>query len=415
MEFKNNAGSTVLLTLGLALIALTSACSPVRFDQTKSDGDAQKPSGCVSNCGTGSPSGGNPGGGNPSGTTPGGGNPGGGSPSGGVTGGLEETLYIQRSGKIDILFVIDNSPSMIPEQQEMGNRFQTFVNSLSGLDWQIVMTTTDANTGFPLRDFQGNGKILKPSMSNPAGLFSQTVQMTTGSGDERGIYVAREVLSRNEGGWIRAGSSVAVVLVSDEDSRSYGDRNLRGETITISPAMEAVDRASNFVNFLGSDSILKLKKVSFHSIVIRPPSYGDAQVSYVSGAFGGPVTSCLDTQRNQNISSGDTSYSGTGWYGAEYALASSQTGGVIGSVCESNYDSQLVSIGQNVQLSDDSVTLGCVPSTNPSVEIFGSAPSGCTVKAQLNGYKVSFVCEQTGAAAGLPSGTKVIVKYPSCK
>src|SRR4051794_20894940 len=57
--------------------------------------------------------------------------------------------------KTDILFVVDNSLSMAPEQKLLADGFHGFAQTLAGVDWQIGVTTTDTtSTGM-------GGKLVK--------------------------------------------------------------------------------------------------------------------------------------------------------------------------------------------------------------------------------------------------------------
>src|SRR5690606_8968839 len=82
-------------------------------------------------------------------------------------------LFFQKpvDGRVDILLVDDNSGSMSAEQNLLAQRFSTFISRLSGLDWQIGITTTDV-TNDPVNGLRGSllelsghpgQKILTPS------------------------------------------------------------------------------------------------------------------------------------------------------------------------------------------------------------------------------------------------------------
>src|SRR5262249_1335778 len=56
-----------------------------------------------------------------------------------------QDVAFNSSNKVDILVIVDNSNSMSVEQQNLGSRFNGFIQNLnnSGLDWQIAITNTD--------------------------------------------------------------------------------------------------------------------------------------------------------------------------------------------------------------------------------------------------------------------------------
>ena len=75
--------------------------------------------------------------------------------------------------KVDILFVDDNSASMYTEQTKMGDKFPDFADALSGLDFQIGITTTDLAQGGSLLPFPNGSTVLHPTMANYQNLFLQ--------------------------------------------------------------------------------------------------------------------------------------------------------------------------------------------------------------------------------------------------
>jgi hypothetical protein len=64
----------------------------------------------------------------------------------------------------DVLFVVDDSCSMLDKQIALGNTFTSFVGSRTG--WQIGVATTDGTAGGQLR-----GSVLAPSSPNQADLL----------------------------------------------------------------------------------------------------------------------------------------------------------------------------------------------------------------------------------------------------
>lgn len=137
---------------------------------------------------------------------------------------LREQEIFEQPGELrsaDILFVVDNSPSMDEEQRLLGENFQAFVAVLTATyaDFQIGITTTDvggADAGV-LR-----GGVLTPLTPDIAAAFEEAVAVgTDGSRDEQGLWAA--VLAadpiRNPG-FIRDEARLNVVFVSDEDDHS---------------------------------------------------------------------------------------------------------------------------------------------------------------------------------------------------
>jgi hypothetical protein len=281
---------------------------------------------------------------------------------------------------VDILFVDDNSKSMIIEQEKMGERFPNFLASIGGLDWRIAVTTTDIFAqGGNLLEFSPGLRILTPSMSGSDALFKSTIRRSEiGSGDERGIYAANLVIDRkSQNQFFRDSAHFAVVILSDEDERSYGG-TLSSGTQTIDP-LESYDFPetfkSNVTNKLGSS-----KTTSVHSIVIKP---GDS--------------ACKQMQDNQTH---------IGQYGTIYALLSQMTQGILGDICASDYGAQLATIGNQIVKHISSMKLACEPATGAGLEpvIIIKPQTSPATQGTINGDQIFF-------DHPLPAGTEISLKY----
>lgn len=142
------------------------------------------------------------------------------------------------NGKIDILFVIDNSGSMAPSQQAMADNINRFFEKFDakGFDYQIAVTTTDAwrtqfggaaslaqyrdglgstHTGFP---------IVTPNTPNRQSVFITNMkQGTSGNGDERAFQSLQSALDNQANkdlGFPRADAFFSVIVLSDGDDLS---------------------------------------------------------------------------------------------------------------------------------------------------------------------------------------------------
>jgi hypothetical protein len=128
-----------------------------------------------------------------------------------------------KRGIVDILIVVDDSGSMRQEQENLSDKLDDLLTYLDQTNWQIgVVTTTPKDrceiTLINYQDPQGNDR------------FRTAVQPgTRGSGQEHGIKESVNGLRCNENPWVRSDSTVAVLIVSDEDNCSNDGRNCRGE------------------------------------------------------------------------------------------------------------------------------------------------------------------------------------------
>ena len=121
----------------------------------------------------------------------------------------------------DILFVVDNSGSMIANQTQLANNFDTFINvfAASGVDYQIAFITTDSP------EFVGD--IITPLTPDPVAEATSQIAAIGYSGNhvEKGFELTYEATS--SGGdasigssFLRDGARLVVIWISDEDDFS---------------------------------------------------------------------------------------------------------------------------------------------------------------------------------------------------
>lgn len=124
-------------------------------------------------------------------------------------------------GSADILIVIDDSSSMVEEQKNLSTKMNALVESLKGVDWQIgVVTTTRVKDDDPEKC---KIKMIRSSDSDPDAKFKKAiVQTLAGSNKEEGIFQAVMGLKCPNAPWVRKLSTVAVLIVSDEDDCGSG-------------------------------------------------------------------------------------------------------------------------------------------------------------------------------------------------
>lgn len=275
--------------------------------------------------------------------------------------------------RTDILFVVDNSKSMLDEQEGIASRFTSFLSSINNLDWRMAMVTTDTRVGsaeymdaklVPFKYITTDvTKILDKNTPNFEYLFQNTVRRPETiqcinlynagkpyecnallNGDERGIYSIVKVLGRRgSDGFLRSGVPLHTVIISDENERSN-----MGQYPSL-PMVDGQDFADDLVTAANSAGI----KLTNHSIIV-PSNDGGA---------------CLNQQQNNRYN--DSAFAGT-----EYEKLSNLTGGRVESICAGDYSSALSAIGRDVSdgTQDAIDGLPCVPSNN-QVELYVPANS----------------------------------------
>ncbi len=132
-------------------------------------------------------------------------------------------------GALDLLVVIDTSGSMTEEQGNLSTKLEPLLKHIDKADWQIAVITTD-----PLEGCQ-RSVIKKKDVGAVARFQTAIAAGIKGSGLERSIFQSVSGLKGECAGatpWVRPGSTVSVLMVTDEDnchldeSQGYGCQGL---------------------------------------------------------------------------------------------------------------------------------------------------------------------------------------------
>ncbi len=135
-----------------------------------------------------------------------------------------QTFVPTGGGKVDILWVIDNSCSMDDPQQDLADGISGFLQALQQqqLDYQIGVVTTDFG------GLQGPEPIMDANTAGLAGAFADAVALGTGgSSFERGLQYGTEALTSpltdpggvNEG-FLRPDAALRVFYVTNDEDES---------------------------------------------------------------------------------------------------------------------------------------------------------------------------------------------------
>lgn len=132
------------------------------------------------------------------------------------------------NNQLDILWVIDNSGSMQPFQDELSNGVNSFINDFVtyGYDFHLATTTTEAYRPGKDQFFAGNSSnpqhILTSSTPDLINQFKLNAKPgTSGSGNEQGMASIEAALnSQHNQGFLRDESFMAIIILSDEEDNS---------------------------------------------------------------------------------------------------------------------------------------------------------------------------------------------------
>ncbi|MBL9038581.1 MAG: choice-of-anchor D domain-containing protein [Archangium sp.] len=150
----------------------------------------------------------------------------------GSANGVNTDVFVQPAqAPADLLFVIDDSCSMVDEQMSLATNFRAFLSYANqrNVPYQIGVTTTDDSPQGPQGKLLGdssNPKLLTPSTANVEQRFASKVNVgTRGSGLEQPLSAALKAVtppltSSSNRGFLRPGASLSIVVVTDAADQS---------------------------------------------------------------------------------------------------------------------------------------------------------------------------------------------------
>ena len=172
---------------------------------------------------------------------------------------------------VDVVFVVDDSKTMGPLQQQLAVSAGAFLEQLDvrGVDWRVGVVTTD------VEDPSRRGRVVAPVLSvddsDAADLRAALVVGTSGSQYEAGLSamwsaVTAPLATHDNAGLRRDGARLAVVVVSDEDDCSDEGRfGLEGPESCVTRPHELVP-VTDYLNRLHS-IVDAPSDVSVHAVV----------------------------------------------------------------------------------------------------------------------------------------------------
>ena len=129
----------------------------------------------------------------------------------------------ETSNKIDILWVVDNSPSMGDEQAGLASNFETFITNfvdVEEIDFKMGIITTDS----AINRVVGDDLTLQAATEDKkvfVTTFQEKIQVgITGHTNERGFLFSKKFLQYDTTSWVREGAYLVIIYVSDENDHS---------------------------------------------------------------------------------------------------------------------------------------------------------------------------------------------------
>jgi len=324
--------------------------------------------------------------------------------------------YKVGSGKVDILFINDNSASMSKTQINMATKFAGFIQSLDAksVDYRIAMTTTDLNSVSQnkLITFSNEKKFItnidadRVSQFNNSIVRSETLKCenfivgmfnTFGaafqstneyanqyyskcpSPDTRGIYTANLVVSENSSSFMRTDANLNIILISNDNARQ-------------GKALEANDKAMSFVSMMKQN--YPNKYWDFNSIIVKDETCKQAQTLY---------------NASNQIITNEAGVAISGGIGFEYANLSNSAAkdldnkprprGQILDICARDYAPHFSAMSTQITQEARVFTMRCSPSAAPVVSVVGQA--NANINHTWSGDKIIFLREAEGTSVNI--------------
>lgn len=144
-----------------------------------------------------------------------------------------------KASSIDILFVIDNSGSMQPHQEALAANFSRFMELIDPdpstrgedgeVDYRLAIASTDAEN--EAGKLHGTPAVLQPDPGSLDAFRKNVLVGTKGAAREEGLRAAEFALeaagklkdAQGRKAFLRDGAFLYVIFVSDEDDKSFGE------------------------------------------------------------------------------------------------------------------------------------------------------------------------------------------------
>lgn len=305
------------------------------------------------------------------------------------------------NNKIDILWVIDNSGSMNPLQQNLINNYSSFMSAFQnkGFDFQMAVTASDAylaSTAYRnipslarFRDGAGatHSGVYVVTQNDPNALANFMInanQGAVGTGDERVFQSLLETMnSPLNAGFRRPGAFFAVIILSDEDDFSNTTR----------PEGVGTDHSYTQAGLMSVDSVIS----QLEAYTSSTPDQRNFNVSAI-------------TIKDSACQASHVVNAPSAIIGTRYIELANKTNGILGSVCDASFAGSLDFIQQRIVELTTEFKLSRLPSISTiSVSINGAvlaqdATNGWTYSATTNSIRF----HGTGVP---PAGAQVAVSF----
>lgn len=293
---------------------------------------------------------------------------------------LQIDVFVQETvRKVDILWLVDNSPKMYDAQASLAEHFDMFISDLARadppVDYQLGVVTTDAVTeGGRMRELVGHpgsrfiacnapdvdDECNVGSAAEAENVFRDTVQVgVDGTPIERGLLSVQLALSEPmrsgvNAGFLRDDAALYIIAISEEDDSSCHPFFVDPGTEELLPSGAYDYQACNFhpgCSCLEGDAQRFGSVEYFVRFFYGLKGYGNEDmVTFASIVAGdeGPIVLCLDEycdRMGQFRGCRNEALGIEPIFAPRYIEVAARTGGAHISLCEENYSEVLADLG----------------------------------------------------------------------
>jgi len=306
---------------------------------------------------------------------------------------------------LDVLWVFDNSPSMVDEQTSLATNIPDFLQALdeAEVEYRLAVTLTD-----PTPTIRGHfvSSVITPGSANPTLAFRQGVELVTTdllcSSDqvgadcynEQGLSTAVTALAYastetppNQG-FLRPEADLAVIFVSDSDDMTQANPTR---------VFEATGTRDAQIDILLAAKSAPAKVTL--SALVADGSEGCSRSCWLPSAQNPSLYQCtLDLPEHDNIES----------VGTFYLEAVRRSGGLSGPLCSKDFKPFLSELGARLTGASTSFPLAHQPISH-SVAVW--VDSVLVPPGEVNGWRVEGSALQFHGTAVPPVGATLQVRY----
>lgn len=235
-----------------------------------------------------------------------------------------DTYTQQAASNIDVLWVVDNSGSMAPRQENLARNFQAFIETFTknSIDYRLAVTTTDlfVDKG----RFVGTPSIITPKTPSPAAAFAANVKVgIAGSPYEAGLEAAAMSLEKQ-----RAENDGLVSTCKGKCGQNDTACTSKCETETAFTFLRT--GAYLYLIFVADEEDRSERDIRYY--------YRLFETAKGIGNDGTVTTAAI---------MGDDGNSCGATFGQRYLQLSELTGGAVGSICDENFSASLKKLASN--------------------------------------------------------------------